>query len=63
MTTFADNIEARRTAILAAACNAEESAAKLLDVAKALRQQTDKLETVEASPSALRLTPSELFTE
>lgn len=47
MNTFANNVEARRRALLAAAECAVNSAADLVAFAAALRQQAAKLQTLQ----------------
>ena len=58
MTTHQANLEARHAALLAAAECADNSAADLLASAAALRQQADKLRTLQPpAPVAPTKTP------
>ena len=58
MNTFAANVEARRLAQLTAAECADKSAADLVAIAAALRQQADKLRTLQPpAPVAPTKTP------
>lgn len=57
MTSFAANLEARHAALLAAAECADASAADLLAFAAALRQQADRLRTLELPPVSTAGTP------
>ena len=60
MNSFTANIEARRLALLAAAECADKSAADLVAFATALRRQAEKLQTIELSPSGVRMVSSEV---
>ena len=51
MTSHQANLEARHAALLAAAECADNSAADLLAIAAALRQQAEKLQTLQPSPN------------
>ena len=57
MNHFAANVEARHLALLAAAACADKSAADLVAIAAALRQQAGKLRTLQPPPVAPTKTP------